>query len=137
MTEQSDLSISVIESIHDSQANLWTEWLADNAIFTSPSFLTALEDSQSVSKETGWQPHHLLIQQNATVKGFLPVYIKSHSYGEYMFDWQWANGFHSAGLQYYPKAVSAVPFTPVGGSRLITESDNIVLQKAIINFIRL
>lgn len=136
MTEKSDLSISVVESIQDSQSNLWAEWLADNAIFTRPEFLAALEDSQSVSSETGWKPHHLLVQHNDTLKGFLPLYIKNHSYGEYMFDWQWANGFHGAGLQYYPKAVNAVPFTPVGGSRLISNTPSNEQYSAIIDFIK-
>ena len=83
--------------------------------FLATEFLAALEDSGSVAAATGWAPHHVpaLGQQP-----FMPLYVKTHSYGEYVFDWAWADAYHRNGLAYYPKLVTAIPFSPVTGPRL-------------------
>ncbi|HBL28833.1 MAG TPA: GNAT family N-acetyltransferase [Acidobacteria bacterium] len=83
--------------------------------FLSPEFLTALEDSGSVSAATGWTPQHVLAQGE---RPFMPLYVKAHSYGEYVFDWTWADAYHRNGLAYYPKLVTAIPFSPLAGPRL-------------------
>jgi uncharacterized protein len=88
--------------------------------FLSHAFLKALEDSGCVSARTGWLPQHLAIQRpDGSLAGVMPLYLKSHSRGEYVFDYGWADAFERAGGQYYPKLQSLVPFTPVTGRRLL------------------
>ncbi len=87
--------------------------------FSSKAFLSALQASQSIDGNTGWNSHHLAIYHDKQLVGFMPMYKKSHSYGEYIFDFAWANAYQQHGLNYYPKLVAAVPFSPVPGSRLI------------------
>jgi predicted N-acyltransferase len=87
--------------------------------FTTFRFLRALEDSRSVGPGTGWQPRHLAVRQGGEVVAVAPLYAKSHSQGEYVFDFSWANAWERAGGRYYPKLQMAVPFTPVAGRRLL------------------
>lgn len=88
--------------------------------FVRHAFLSALEDSGSVCAKTGWQPQHLFVENaQGEIQGCAPLYLKSHSYGEYIFDWGWAQAYERAGGRYYPKLQSAVPFTPVTGPRLL------------------
>lgn len=88
--------------------------------FVSFDFLDALEESGSVAPRAGWIPRHLSVEDAAgRIAGVMPLYLKSHSRGEYVFDWAWAEAYERAGGRYYPKLLSAVPFTPVTGSRLI------------------
>lgn len=91
--------------------------------FVTHEFFHSLEESGAVSAATGWQPLHLLARQkNGDIAGILPLYLKGHSQGEYVFDHGWAQGFELAGGRYYPKLLSAVPFTPVTGRRLFVAS---------------
>ncbi|MFA5629881.1 MAG: GNAT family N-acetyltransferase [Porticoccaceae bacterium] len=85
--------------------------------FLSPAFFAALEDSGSAVAATGWEPRHQVIRGDAEELAFMPLYLKSHSYGEYVFDWSWADAYQRSGLRYYPKLLSAVPFTPASGPR--------------------
>jgi len=88
--------------------------------FLSYAFLHALHISGSASPETGWQPQFLLLYDDKdALAAALPLYVKGHSYGEYVFDWAWADAYQRHGLDYYPKLLSAIPFTPVAGSRLL------------------
>ena len=91
--------------------------------FVSHAFLSALEDSGSATARTGWQPAHILIEDAGKLTGAAPVYVKNHSYGEYVFDHGWAEAFERAGGQYYPKLQVSVPFTPATGPRLLTGGD--------------
>jgi predicted N-acyltransferase len=91
--------------------------------FMRPEFLDALEQSKSVCAESGWQPIHLSLQSEHGT-GFMPLYLKQHSMGEYVFDHAWANAYHENGLEYYPKLLTAIPFTPSTGLR-ITGIDNL------------
>jgi predicted N-acyltransferase len=88
--------------------------------FLSWDFLQALEESGSVSERTGWAPRHLLLEGTGGPLGVAPCYLKSHSQGEYVFDWGWADAYERAGGRYYPKLQVSVPFTPVTGPRLLT-----------------
>ena len=95
--------------------------------FMRHAYLSAMEESGSASAKTGWKLQlvtlrHTLPPQAGQLAGAAVLYIKPHSYGEYVFDWAWADAYQRHGLNYYPKAVSAVPFTPVPGSRLLAES---------------
>ena len=98
--------------------------LANNASpFLQHEFLNALEQSGSVSAQTGWQPHHLLVKRGEKIVAAVPLYIKGHSYGEYVFDWSWADAYRQSGRRYYPKLISAVPFTPSYANRFLIASD--------------
>ncbi len=88
--------------------------------FVSWDFLEALERSGTVSAKTGWAPRHAVLTENGAVTAVMPCYAKSHSQGEYVFDWGWADAFERAGGRYYPKLQVSVPFTPVTGPRLMT-----------------
>jgi hypothetical protein len=89
--------------------------------FVSHAFLLALEQAGAVSSRTGWAPQHLVLEEDDVVVGSMPCYLKTHSKGEYVFDYGWAEAFERAGGHYYPKLQSSVPFTPVPGRRLLVE----------------
>lgn len=86
--------------------------------FTRYEFLHALEASGAVTAEKGWQAHHIVARREGRVIGVMPMYIKTHSYGEYVFDWSWADAYQRHGRSYYPKLLAAIPFTPATGPRL-------------------
>lgn len=91
--------------------------------FLSFAFLHALHESGSASEDKGWQPQYLTLWQSHVLVAALPMYAKFHSYGEYVFDWAWADAYRRNGIDYYPKLLSAIPFTPVTGARLIARDD--------------
>src|SRR5215204_6340368 len=86
-------------------------------------FLRALEHSGSIGDASGWSPVYLVCKEGGRVLGALPLYLKTDSYGEYIFDWEWARAYQQHGLSYYPKLVAAVPFTPATGPKLLVRSD--------------
>ncbi len=103
--------------------NLWAHLLGEEGKrcpFLRRDFFVALEESGAACRETGWQAAHITLEQDGEARALLPLYAKSHSYGEYVFDHAWARAFEQAGGRYYPKLLSAIPFTPVPGQRLIT-----------------
>ena len=103
----------------------WDSLNTSNHPFTSYDFLNSLEISESVSPKTGWNPQHILVKNNkGNIIGASPNYLKMHSYGEYIFDHAWANAFENAGGQYYPKLLSAIPFTPATGPRVLIDPKN-------------
>jgi predicted N-acyltransferase len=129
-------SLKVVSSIHRIDAAAWDSCAGASNPFVSHAFLSALEDSGSVSGENGWQPQHLVLEEAGRVVGCAPLYLKSHSYGEYIFDWGWAQAYERAGGRYYPKLQCAVPFTPVTGPRLLVAEDapqREELQRALAN----
>lgn len=91
--------------------------------FLSFAFLHALHESGCATTESGWQPQYLTLWQADQLQAALPLYLKTHSYGEYVFDWAWADAYQRNGLEYYPKLLSALPFTPVGGARLLARDE--------------
>lgn len=92
--------------------------------FVGYDFLDALEEAQCAVERTGWAPHHLsVLDDDGRVAAVMPLYLKSHSQGEYVFDWNWAEAYERAGGQYYPKLQSASPFSPVTGPRLLVRPD--------------
>lgn len=103
--------------------------------FLSYAFLHAMHESGSASEDTGWQPQYLTIWQDDTLAAALPMYAKFHSYGEYVFDWAWADAYRRNGHDYYPKLLSAIPFTPVTGARLMARTDDAraALLKALLD----
>lgn len=121
MSEAQPFSAEIVGSILDFNPGAWDACSEGNP-FLKHAFLAALEQSGSATAETGWQPYHIKLQRTADkqVVGYLPCYLKSHSYGEYVFDHAWANAYERAGGHYYPKLQSSVPFTPVTTPRLLT-----------------
>ena len=112
----------ILSSLSDIGAAAWDDLLAsqpDANPFLSYAFLEALHGSGSASAESGWQPQFLTLWHQEQLVAAMPLYAKSHSYGEYVFDWAWADAYQRNGLEYYPKLLSAIPFTPVTGSRLL------------------
>jgi predicted N-acyltransferase len=87
--------------------------------FLSYAFLHALHESGSASEESGWQPQFIVLYDGDDLAAAMPLYVKMHSYGDYVFDWAWADAYHRNGLEYYPKLLSAIPFTPVTGPRMM------------------
>ncbi len=111
------LQASFISTISGIEPEVW-DGLFDSANpFISHAFLKALELSGSVAAEAGWQPQHLLLEKAGRPVAALPLYVKAHSYGEFVFDWSWAEACQRNGLAYYPKLLTAVPFTPSTGPR--------------------
>jgi predicted N-acyltransferase len=99
-------------------ADAWND-LADQAPLLSHAYFSALHETGCASEETGWQPRFLTAWDKASLVGAMPLYAKTHSYGEYVFDWGWADAYRRYGRRYYPKLVCAVPFTPVPGARIL------------------
>ena len=120
------LEITCVTSFNDIPKD--PQFFDSNSIFLAPSFLESLEASASVGHKTGWLPFYLIALQNKKLVGFMPIYIKEHSYGEYVFDWAWADAFHRNGLNYYPKLLCAVPFTPLTGQRILANDETIKKQ---------
>ena len=114
-----DLTVQIIDGLSSVEEKDWNRLAHPDDPFTDIRFLRALENSLSVGAETGWSPCHVLVSEEDTLIAAMPFYAKDHSYGEYIFDWAWANSSHRAGIPYYPKLVSAVPFTPATGSRIL------------------
>ena len=122
------LTIKIVPSIHNVDAEQWDACARVESDTANPfvrhAFLSALEDSGSVTASTGWQPQHLVVESpNGAVLACAPLYLKDHSYGEYVFDWGWANAYERAGGQYYPKLQCSIPFTPATGPRLMVRQN--------------
>ena len=98
------------------------EPLAGDDPFLRHEFLNALHETGCASADTGWTPRYLVLREQDALAGAMPLYLKSHSYGEYVFDWAWADAYQRHGLRYYPKLLNAVPFTPVTGRRLLADT---------------
>lgn len=114
----------MVGAIDDVAADDWDACAGDDNPFVCHAFLTALEDSHSVGAESGWLPRHLIAEDAVgTVVAVAPMYLKSNSYGEYVFDHAWADAFRRMGGRYYPKLQISVPFTPVPGPRLLVRPD--------------
>lgn len=116
--------IQIAQSVSAVDAEAWDALAADMPLL-SHAFLSALETSGSVNSATGWQPTPLLVLDDDVLVGAMPLYIKSHSYGEYVFDWAWADAYAQHGLEYYPKLLSAIPFTPITSARLMAASSEV------------
>ncbi len=101
--------------------------------FASHAFHTALEDSGCIGPGTGWEPHHLVLEDDGAVAAILPLYLKSDSFGEFVFDWAWAEAWRRAGLDYYPKLVAATPYSPVGAPKWLVRpgADPELARKAL------
>lgn len=112
----------LISSIREVAPHLW-DGLSDSGYpFMAHDFLHALESNGCVGEARGWQPAHLLLEEDGETLGAAPLYLKYHSQGEFVFDWAWADAYAQLGLNYYPKLLNAIPFTPATGPRLLARS---------------
>lgn len=123
-----------IEHIADIDPDTW-DHLFNDYPFTRHAFLHALEASGSVGGTTGWRPLHIVAYQENRLVFAMPGYLKYHSYGEYVFDWSWADAYQRHGLEYYPKYINAIPFTPATGPRFGCLNDPVDLE-ALQQFIK-
>ncbi len=119
-SESAPLEARFLSSITQITPAQWNQLSGTDYPFIRHEFLLALEQSGSTDKKSGWQPCHLTLYRDNTLVALMPLYIKSHSYGEYVFDWSWADAWRQHGLDYYPKLVTAIPFTPATGPRICT-----------------
>ena len=117
------MRLSISQSILDIPAEQWEHIAGGSSPFIEYPFLASLEESGSVGPQTGWVPNYVLAWEDEQLVGALPTWIKSHSYGEYIFDWAWADGAARAGIVYYPKMVVAIPFTPATDARILLSAD--------------
>lgn len=107
-----------LDSMADIEAESWDRLFSGGNPFLRHAFLSTLEDSGSADAAGGWTPHHLLLERDGSAVAAMPLYLKAHSYGEFVFDWGWAEAWSRHGLAYYPKLLTAVPFCPSVGPRL-------------------
>ena len=126
MSQLHDISVELITSINEISAQDW-DALTDGTPLLCHAFLSALENTGCVGKGTGWNPHPLIVRQGSQLIGAMPLYLKSHSYGEYVFDWAWADAYARSWLNYYPKLLSAIPFSPITSARLLSKQPEIQL----------
>jgi uncharacterized protein len=125
MKTEVDYVTRVFERVQDIDAAAWNALLAASPAptpFMRHEYLAALEASGSATPDTGWTPRFVTLWCGQELVAAAPLYLKTHSYGEYVFDWAWARAYQEHGLRYYPKAVVAVPFTPVPGSRFLCKN---------------
>ena len=120
--EATETVIRVIPRMVDLDPAAW-DTLAGDSPFLRHAFLHALEATDCVGPDIGWEPVHLALFRDGRLDAAMPLYIKHHSWGEFVFDWAWADAYRRHGLNYYPKLVSCVPFSPVPGARLLAKND--------------
>ncbi len=135
--QQQPLTISFVQSLDEIDPAEWNDCAGASNPFVSHEFLSALERSGSVGDETGWMPYHMLVREGTAentmpVRACMPLYLKNHSYGEYVFDHGWADAFERAGGRYYPKLQASVPFTPAAGPRFLVNSSCFPEEQALL-----
>jgi uncharacterized protein len=134
---QKDYVIRVHDDPAEIDASAWNELLsmqAEGTPFMRHEYVAALHRSGSAVAQTGWQPQFITIEHGSTLLAACALYLKAHSYGEYVFDWAWAEAYQRHGLSYYPKLLGAVPFTPVPGARLLAR--NVAIRQVLVDAIR-
>lgn len=134
-----DFSFSTVDDISAIDAGTWDRLNRNQYPFTQHAFLSALESSSSVGADSGWSPLHVIVRnENWELCAAMPMYVKDHSYGEYVFDWSWADAYRRYGQNYYPKLLAAIPFTPAQGPRLLHNADvkSEILIPAISSYLR-
>ena len=122
-----DLAVKFVDSIAEIGVDSWNSLSGTDNPFLRYEFFAALEQTGCTTRESGWQPSHILVTRSMPgldpVVAIMPLYLKTNSWGEYVFDWSWANAYETHGLSYYPKFVTSIPFTPSYGKRLFLDPD--------------
>ncbi|MEY3289625.1 MAG: hypothetical protein RLZZ419_1867 [Pseudomonadota bacterium] len=133
------MEVKQISSMTQIDSADWNNLTGDAYPFLRHEFLLALEQSGSVSEQTGWLPAHLLVLDKNELIAFMPLYLKQHSWGEYVFDHQWAQAYQQHGLDYYPKWLTAIPLTPCQGARIVSRTermDQLEITHTLLSFIK-
>ncbi|MGB5132071.1 MAG: GNAT family N-acetyltransferase [Steroidobacteraceae bacterium] len=132
------MTVRIARSLADVDARQWNALVGRGAPFLRHEFLLGLEQSGCATPETGWDAHHLLLTDaRGRLTGAMPLYLKAHSWGEFVFDFAWADAYRRAGMNYYPRLVCAVPFTPATGPRLLVqERDGPATRRRLIDSAR-
>ena len=132
------MEVKQIQSLTQVSAEDWNNLTGSAYPFIRHEFLLALEQSGSVCEHSGWLAAHLLVTQQGQLVALMPMYLKQHSWGEYVFDHSWANAYQQQGLDYYPKWVNAIPFTPCQGPRVVVQTgvDELDVIRRILDFIK-
>jgi len=136
VTSPDTFHLEILDSLSDVSASDWNTLLTcDAGPFLTHEFLSSLEETGCVGGNTGWQVAHLVLRQGKQLVGAMPLYLKQHSYGEFVFDWSWAQAYEQQGMNYYPKILCAIPFTPVQGSRILSapQCNALEIQKALLS----
>jgi predicted N-acyltransferase len=130
-------TLRILDSLESVDPTRWDALARGNPTLAH-AFLDSLHASGCATERTGWAPRYLTLWEGERLKGAVPLYVKSHSRGEYVFDWAWADAYERHGLAYYPKLLAAVPFTPATGARLLAEDDatRAALARALIESAR-
>jgi len=113
------IEISIIGAINEVTADEWNQLVDNDNPFARFEFLNALEQHHCLGQSYGWLPQHIIIKENNCLIGASPMYLKNNSYGEFVFDWAWADAYHRSGIEYYPKLVTSIPYTPATGQRFL------------------
>ena len=132
------MEVKQINSMTQVDCKEWNRLTGDAYPFLRHEFLLALEQSGSVSEQTGWASAHLLVLDEDQLVALMPLYLKQHSWGEYVFDHQWAQAYQQHGLDYYPKWLTAIPLTPCQGARIVYKAgiDPVEVTQLLLNFIK-
>ena len=132
------MEVKQIHSMAEVDGAVWNRLAGQAYPFLRHEFLLALEQSGSVCERTGWIPAHLLVMNADELVAFMPLYLKQHSWGEYVFDHQWAEAYQQHGVDYYPKWLTAIPLTPCQGSRLVMQEaiDPLEVMHTVLEFIK-
>ncbi|MEY3760161.1 MAG: hypothetical protein RIR39_1652, partial [Pseudomonadota bacterium] len=132
------MDIKQISSMAQVDCGQWNHLAGDAYPFMRHEFLLALEQSGSIAEQTGWRPAHLLVLDKEELVAFMPLYLKQHSWGEYVFDHQWAQAYQQHGLDYYPKWLTSIPLTPCQGSRIVVKTaiDPLEITQLLLTFIK-
>jgi predicted N-acyltransferase len=127
------LQVKVLKSMKDVKRADWDMLVGDGSPFMEWDWLACMEEARCIVPKTGWQPQHLAVYEDGRLVAGCPLYLKSHSMGEFVFDHSWADAAHRAGIEYYPKMLVAAPFTPATGVRFLTapESDRLTLIRLL------
>ncbi|MGR9045796.1 MAG: peptidogalycan biosysnthesis protein, partial [Gammaproteobacteria bacterium] len=132
------MKVKLIAGIGEIARADWNGLAGTNYPFLRHEFLSALEQSGAVGEQTGWLPRHLLVYDRDELTAAMPLYLKFHSQGEYVFDHQWAHAYRQQSLAYYPKWLTSIPFTPCQGERIALKkgADAAEIIHAIVSFIQ-
>jgi uncharacterized protein len=129
------MNITIHDTIDAFESAQWNALVADAPPFLRHEFLSALERDRAIGANSGWHPCYLAALSGGRLLGALPLFVKDHSYGEFVFDWAWAAAYQRHGLAYYPKLVVATPYTPVTGARILVapEADDAGIADALVD----
>ena len=127
------MKVDFVDSIEKISKEDWESVLNNKYPFLQYDFLKTLEVTKCVSPEQGWTPFHAVVSEGEMIVAIMPLYIKTDSQGEFIFDWSWADAFYRNGLEYYPKLVSSIPFTPASGPRILftDQSKSLIIIKEV------